>query len=60
MSGPDERRGTDGGEHPLDVDALEHIVRAAHDGDRAALREQPTAVLAGAATAGRDDVAVVR
>ena len=27
---------------PLDVDALEHIVRAAHSGDRAALRERPT------------------
>ena len=26
---------------PLDVDALEHIVRAAHSGDRAALRETP-------------------
>ena len=27
---------------PLDVDSLEHIVRAAHAGDRAALREPPT------------------
>ncbi|MEO6512149.1 MAG: iron-containing alcohol dehydrogenase [Nocardioides sp.] len=27
---------------PLDVDALEHIVRAAHAGDRAGLRETPT------------------
>ncbi len=27
---------------PLDVDALERIVRAAHAGDRAALRESPT------------------
>ena len=26
---------------PLDVDALEHIVRAAHAGDRAALRGTP-------------------
>ncbi len=31
---------------PLDVDALEHIVRAAHAGDRAALREARTATSA--------------
>lgn len=29
---------------PLDVDALEHILRAAHSGDRGALREARTAV----------------
>ena len=39
---------------PLDVDALEHIVRAAHTGDRAALRDsgaEPASVLAVSADA---------
>ena len=39
---------------PLDVDALEHIVRAAHSGDRAALRDSAP-VLAGAAAAATAD-----
>ena len=38
----------------LDVDALEHIVRAAHSGDRAALRDSAP-VLAGAAAAATAD-----
>lgn len=36
MSGPDERRGTDGGEHPLDVDArFADIIAHFHDGEPA-------------------------
>lgn len=39
MSGPDERRGPDGGEHPLDVDArFADIVAHFHDGEPAAPR----------------------
>jgi alcohol dehydrogenase len=37
---------------PLDVDALEHIVRAAHAGDRSALREAVPAPVGLAATGG--------
>ena len=37
---------------PLDVDALEHIVRAAHAGDRAALREAVPTPAGLAATGG--------
>jgi len=37
---------------PLDVDTLERIVRAAHAGDRAALREEPRPQAAPATTAG--------
>ena len=36
----------------LDVDALEHIVRAAHSGDRSALRESGTVPAADLAEAG--------
>ena len=37
---------------PLDVDALEHIVRAAHAGDRSALREAVPTPAGLAATGG--------